>query len=784
MKAQLDTGTLEADQYHTVDWELSGTENQVFESPGSDQTSSGSSGIAVMTSCVAEKACCRRPQSRIFEMYGGGFHSELEASHIPHEMYDTSTTSTKGQTSAALEGRSSPELRHPIYCESDRDSLWQRMRGMPAANRRRSSAKHCRKDWPVIDDKEKAISSSSWGPSEPNGSPHSVPDDGDAKLLGGSSSKNQICPNVSSDAHQCRMSAHPMSVSDVKFPRSPDFGHYSSPSNILSPVSPMTKYVCPPLTIVPSDTVTCDDLSSGTIEHDEEFGGGWITLGSSPLESTSKESNTTCSGFNVPETHLSTQLPVLHVMESLASNAQETERSMDQQSLRPAHLQGHFQDLDAQSVSRRLDHLRPRESRSQGSIHPNRLDKSPHSETSLSIVQSVGTQVDTSRSEEFAFLPFISPSKSPSLDTDMDSTFQFKYDNLPPSESILPAIAFQVPSFSQTSDSRTSVVAEPINEKMDMSDSDTWEMSLHPSRQAASIAYSSFNLINKAGYNIKLAGNAEVEEGLQGKLEDDVMITQEQEIDKLIAIITSGLDSASPDNWPSDIHRRPETQRHSCDFATSQALSPETMPHRFNCSLLSVSHSASKQVHVEELLALFRIVNIEWMQRLECLPDLQRRCKNMLQSDLFERAIRTLKDFTRGRFAQTFEDVFAVMHLALAAAFYLRCESKFYSWRDFCVDALEWQHALPSPIDKISFSNAMKLWGYPEREPTPLFYSSSYTGFGSITPQGSIRCGDQSTLLDTLRDSQVFKVCIGLLDCKFIRSQFATEIATYKDRSN
>ena len=339
-----------------------------------------------------------------------------------------------------------------------------------------------------------------------------------------------------------------------------------------------------------------------------------------------------------------------------------------------------------------------------------------------------------------------------------------------------------------------------------MGDADNWETSAKGSCETPSTTFGRVDSTMIGDGRVEPAWDAAMRESQLWKHQEDGKV-REQEVniqelersdvgrttsfpdvqlqsplDNLIARIAFELNSTSPQAYPNDGRRHPEPQHHSRDCATSQALSAKSQPHCFNHNALLVSSSASapKQVQVEELQELFRVINEEWIRRMEPLPQLWLPCSELSVSSLFERAIRTLKDLTEGRCSLLFEDVFDNIHMAFAAPFSFHWQQDFYSWNAFCDDALQWQHALSDDEDKVLFLSAINRWWLHELWPTPLLASSCYTSFGNVTPQGSLYCGDQKTLPEILRNTEVFKVCIGFLDGKSIGYHFKA----YCDHSN
>ncbi len=217
--------------------------------------------------------------------------------------------------------------------------------------------------------------------------------------------------------------------------------------------------------------------------------------------------------------------------------------------------------------------------------------------------------------------------------------------------------------------------------------------------------------------------------------------------------------------------RQPATQHHSCDLLTSQALSPQSLPHDLNQKLLLVGDSVSEQIQIAELQNLVSIVNTEWLLRMEVEPVLCSRCKTLLTSSLFETAVRALRDFNQGVLPSTFEDVFAIMHLAFATAFFLHWQHDDYSFGALLDDALQWQLVLSSNEDKVEFLIALSLWWLPEVDSTALL-RRNYMILYSSTIQERLEYSDQREIFDRLKNNAVFRIFIGFLDGKSIRFRF------------
>ena len=571
-------------------------------------------------------------------------------------------------------------------------------------------------------------------------------------------------------------------------------------SGLLWPVSPIAKDVYPPSTMVSLDAMVRNEPSPGTTGQHQVDASGYAFLGPSPLHATSKELNNTNIAFTFPETCLSKPAFIPDSMELSRSKAGQLKDIMSEQSLRTVHHLYKLEGMDAPSVSSQSHLLRTQKFNSAGSIHSSHFNESLKLSVSSPVATTI-TQARTSQPGNSVFLHSVPSSASPLPSTLIESRSQPGNHIRPPSQrtflqadyvhspsSTRPATAFRESYASRPFNPGSSVVTEPEIQKMGESESDTGEAKSERYWDALSTMSSRFDSINGNDRTFETFGNAEMPEGLLGMHEDNEMMTLDQgemtyalehpvarplfpcpdnqlqsPHDKIIAAITSELGSTSSQSY-SD-HDRGQLAKLYSDrgSASSETLSMKKLPHCFNHGSLLASDVAPKQEQIQELRELFYIVNKQWMQRMNLCQELFSRCYPLSQSNLFERAVRTLKNFTCGVCAQTFEDVFAIMHFAFAAAFLMHWQHDFYSWNAFCDDALQWQHALSSDEDKVLFLDAMSRWWLPELECTPLFHGNM--------PQGTFLGGNMETLSSTLRGGEVFQVCIEFLDSKSTSSR-------------
>ena len=718
-------GLYEADQGQESRKELAG--NQRHELPKSDPPLSSGRRRARRAGWVDEKAGYSDHQSQVFEVYRPEFPElATNPNSIVCPPYEMDVLLTKPLPSLPPQRRSSPELRHPVHSEPERDSLWRKLRGTSASHSHDSSADPCRNDWAVVGVTGNATSSSSSRHSKLHGSLHSIPNGGDNML-------NRNTSTLQDDAsatYQPNVHLMPQEVSpeDPVPTKNYPLTNAASPSLLdMSPISPLLEYVHPPLTVASSTTLSHHGSSPGTLEHQEESAGGLTSILPSPPQSMSKEPNNTFFFFDSLDSDIQS---LLHGMVSSVPIALPTENNISQLSLPAVQKPYQSEELDAPSVSTQPLHLRMYPSNVEGFIQPNGTENVSEVEELSSMTQSVVTKVYTPRSESSGFSPIAFSSTPPSQNrrTQLDS--QCANNSQSPPDATQPSSAFRIPPFPRSSGRQTGTVTGPVMEMGDVDKSDTRTQNLEQSD-----AGQSFYFPDSQPWS---------------------------PLDHLTTTNAIDLRSTGP-QWYSSDH---------CPQAASQHQ--KWRPYCFEHNSSLVSQLAPKLQQVEELQELIRKFNDEWMQRMESQPGLWSLCSTLSSSSLFDRAMRTLKSFIRGSLAEDFNDVFAVMHLAFAAAFSLTWQQDDYKFSALCDDALQWQHGLLRDEDKTRFLNAMDCWRLHALEPPPLFASACHTDFRGMTAQESLYRADQQTLRDRLKKGEVFKAFIAFVDSKLIRSSFKT----------
>ena len=244
-------------------------------------------------------------------------------------------------------------------------------------------------------------------------------------------------------------------------------------------------------------------------------------------------------------------------------------------------------------------------------------------------------------------------------------------------------------------------------------------------------------------------------------------------------------------NLPAIDHRIPT-------ISISDASSNDPLPPANNVHKTLVSQNLVEQVRrfVHEL-------NETWMLELSSAPELYSHHSVLSTSSLFERGLQALHQCTRGELPQTFQAIFAFMHVAFASAYVVHKGDTSSYLDDFKKDALLWRHAISAPIDITIFARVgNRLWSprvNASNSPascrpqdnwsiaSPGLKTNSMLAYGydaqssaNIDPLLLTHIDDQSQrsveflhknqfeLLDILRNGPIYKECMKLLGCEWI----------------
>ena len=562
-------------------------------------------------------------------------------------------------------------------------------------------------------------------------------------------------------------------TSNVVSPISPDSGLSSPFSNMFSQISTIDTLVSSP-----SDDVfllggTREGLDQGITKHHEDAVGGWIS------PNPPKEPDLIHSAFNTSKLRLPIQRPVSERFFSSSSGAQRTKDSLPHRAFSPSHRR-----FKSEGWGTSFAPIQPRQSSMESShlasfIDSSGIDEASEPEAPSSMMESILTQADALNQWSPVLLPPVPSSAPPAPDTPMDSSFMHGSTETLTAE-------MPVPNF------------HPVN--INVGDDALYEMQppVDGSDQPSSFGLQHFSgrrsgvaLYRRRQMDVRAlpclrsdisSPNNENKEAIQSPRRSE--LTPKRLAPSLVSPQShsrkgqeSGGEVSGSESDAASAHQH----RHNLINAPSPPFAMNLLPHCFDHGSLLVTHSLAKQTQVEELQALVGVMNEDWMQRLKLVPEFWRRCNILPARDLFEKGIWTLREYFRGRFAQTFQDVYAFMLLAFATAFFLHHQQDINCLDAFFEDALQWQHALSDEDDKILFLKAMDSWSWlSELQSDPSFNNSRHKSSGSITSQKFFKCSDQKDLLHILKNSVVFKACISFLDGKSMLTQLKTD----NNRSN
>ena len=211
-------------------------------------------------------------------------------------------------------------------------------------------------------------------------------------------------------------------------------------------------------------------------------------------------------------------------------------------------------------------------------------------------------------------------------------------------------------------------------------------------------------------------------------------------------------------------HTELSCSRHSESFAshnvsdlhekeTSVCAAPSYDDTFESMSWRNLSHDAYERQLIEELRDLFCVVKSEWEMRL-VMPSIYSRFD---AAGLFEMGIETLKRWSEGMAPESFEGVFALMHLACACAYLLHPDDQPLYWDDFFEDMLHWQQAIPNREEKLVFRRVVKELYY--------YQGSSKAAFESAC---QLDMDGTDGLLRVLSHGRIIQECLDFLSRRII----------------
>lgn len=112
---------------------------------------------------------------------------------------------------------------------------------------------------------------------------------------------------------------------------------------------------------------------------------------------------------------------------------------------------------------------------------------------------------------------------------------------------------------------------------------------------------------------------------------------------------------------------------------------------------------------VNDLRETVRILNEEWLQRCQSTSDILLRASALSPQSLFDMGAQTLRLIFQGVIPSTFDAVFALAHIACAAAYITHGDDRLHCWNEFLQNILDWQNLIRSKSDAQLFVQLVNL---------------------------------------------------------------------------
>lgn len=149
---------------------------------------------------------------------------------------------------------------------------------------------------------------------------------------------------------------------------------------------------------------------------------------------------------------------------------------------------------------------------------------------------------------------------------------------------------------------------------------------------------------------------------------------------------------------------------------------------------------------VEQVRDILHGLNREWMGKLESTPDLYARCIPLSTCPLLETGIRVLQQCFSGTLPRSFDDLFALIHVAFAFSLVINKNRDSYYWDGFYSDLRYWHHTVRDSEISLFGKVWDRLW-CPLSSNNHLFVNSP-----------------RANLYETLMEGLVIKGCANFLD--------------------
>ena len=208
-----------------------------------------------------------------------------------------------------------------------------------------------------------------------------------------------------------------------------------------------------------------------------------------------------------------------------------------------------------------------------------------------------------------------------------------------------------------------------------------------------------------------------------------------------------------------------------------------------------IEGNPKSHAYIADLCDVLRALGEEWIRRLVLGTNVPQILPEQYATSLFELGIRALRNYFRGATPSSFQDIFALMHVAVAFSYIVRKDDQALPWDNFLEEAYQWQHLLCDVMEKRAFIKVMNRLCHPQAYSTlsPFKEATVDNDFlpaeqatlvrligrlscnrldlanqenGDDHQQPSNAANEQFKLLETLPSNLIIKECTDFLDSK------------------
>ena len=195
------------------------------------------------------------------------------------------------------------------------------------------------------------------------------------------------------------------------------------------------------------------------------------------------------------------------------------------------------------------------------------------------------------------------------------------------------------------------------------------------------------------------------------------------------------------------VHRLPQNNYERPCIALSDPLGRTIRPiaDDLYCLMLGDDSMTTNSL-VKQVREILHDLHSEWMGRLKSTPELYTRFKPLSTCRLLETGIRALEQCFSGNLPISFEDLFALMHVAFAFSIVINRDRDSFYWDGFYSDLHYWHRTVRDSEISLFGKVWDRLW-CPQSSNNHLFMNP---------PRGG--------LYETLMESNIIKGCTNFLD--------------------